>query len=188
MVNGNVVAIFIAPTAGGKMEEVTIAEAIAGAGLAGDRYSTGEGSFNRKRPGMLVMRSGLAKRGEIDAVKGCRIAADRGPDLILKYLLRQSGLDIQRDQVEIGPLATDDPNISFGVAAARALADGRVDGLWANALGCELATQLGAGSVIIDPRCGDGPMGAGNYSFARWRQPNPTLKETRTELKRRSGR
>jgi hypothetical protein len=47
MVNRNVVAIFIAPIAGGKMEEVERAEAIAGAGLGGDRYSKGEGSFNR---------------------------------------------------------------------------------------------------------------------------------------------
>jgi ABC-type nitrate/sulfonate/bicarbonate transport system substrate-binding protein len=115
---------------------------------------------------MLVMRSGLAKRGEIDAVKGRRIAADRGPDLILKYLLRQSGLDIQRDRVEVGPLPADDPNMSFGVGAARALGDEKVDGLWANALGCELAIQLGAGSVIVDTRRGDGPIGAGNYSFA----------------------
>jgi hypothetical protein len=37
--------------AGEKMEEVEIAEAIAGAGLAGDRYSTGEGSFNRRQQG-----------------------------------------------------------------------------------------------------------------------------------------
>jgi MOSC domain len=51
MVNGNVVAIFVSPIAGGKMEEVEIAEAIASAGLAGDRYSKGEGSFNRKQPG-----------------------------------------------------------------------------------------------------------------------------------------
>jgi sulfonate transport system substrate-binding protein len=115
---------------------------------------------------MLVMRSGLAKRGEIDAVKGRRIAADRGPDLILKYLLRQSGVDTQRDRVEVGPLPADDPNMSFGVGAARALGDEKVDGLWANALGCELAIQLGAGSVIVDTRRGDGPIGAGNYSFA----------------------
>ena len=130
---------------------------------------------------MLVMRSGLAKRGEIEAVKGRRIATDRGPDLVFKYLLRQSGINIQHDQVEIGPLATDDPNISFGVAAARALADGRVDGLWANALGCELATQLGAGSVIIDPRRGDGPIGAGNYSFA-------ALATTESNIERNSKR
>jgi hypothetical protein len=51
MVNGKVVAIFIASIAGGKMEEVETVEAIAGAGLAGDRYSMAEGSFNRKRPG-----------------------------------------------------------------------------------------------------------------------------------------
>jgi hypothetical protein len=51
MLNAKVVAIFISAIAGEKMEEVEIAEAIAGAGLAGDRYSTGEGSFNRKRQG-----------------------------------------------------------------------------------------------------------------------------------------
>jgi sulfonate transport system substrate-binding protein len=130
---------------------------------------------------MLVMRSGLANRSDIEAVKGRRIATDRGPDLVFKYLLRQSGMDIERDQVEIGPLAADDPNMSFGVAAARALADGRVDGLWANALGCELATQLGAGSVIIDPRRGDGPIGAGNYSFA-------ALATTESNIERNSER
>jgi hypothetical protein len=51
MVSGNVVAIYVSPLAGGKMEEVETVEAIAGAGLAGDRYSTGEGSFNRNRRG-----------------------------------------------------------------------------------------------------------------------------------------
>jgi NitT/TauT family transport system substrate-binding protein len=130
---------------------------------------------------MLVMRPGLAKRGEIDAVKGRRIAADRGPDLILKYLLRQSGLDIQRDRVEVGPLPADDPNMSFGVVAARALGDEKVDGLWANALGCELAIQLGAGCVIVDTRRGDGPIGAGNYSFA-------TLATTESNIERNSER
>lgn len=33
------------------MEEVEIVEAVTGAGLAGDRYSMAEGSFNRKRQG-----------------------------------------------------------------------------------------------------------------------------------------
>ena len=51
MTNGNVVAICIAPVAGEKMEMVEAVEALAGAGLAGDRYSTGEGSFNRNRQG-----------------------------------------------------------------------------------------------------------------------------------------
>ncbi|HKR60465.1 MAG TPA: hypothetical protein VJS64_12085 [Pyrinomonadaceae bacterium] len=47
MVNGSVVAIYISPIAGEKMEEVETAEAIAGAGLEGDRYMTGQGSFDK---------------------------------------------------------------------------------------------------------------------------------------------
>lgn len=45
---GVVLAICISPTAGGHMQEVEQVEAIAGAGLKGDRYCTGEGSFNKK--------------------------------------------------------------------------------------------------------------------------------------------
>jgi ABC-type nitrate/sulfonate/bicarbonate transport system substrate-binding protein len=117
-------------------------------------------------PWLLVMKAGLAKRGEIESVKGRRIAANRGPDLVLKYLLHEAGIDVEKDLVKIGPLPeTDQPGISFGVASARALADGRVDGIWANVLGCEVAVHLGAGSVIMDTRLGDGPAGAGNYSF-----------------------
>lgn len=117
-------------------------------------------------PWMLVMKAGLAKRGEIEAVKGRRIAADPGPDLAFKHLLRDAGIDIERDRVDIAPLPNSDPDISFGVAAGRALAEGKVDGLWANVLGCELAIHLGGVSVIVDSRRGDGPSGAGNYSFA----------------------
>ena len=115
------------------------------------------------------MKSGLAKRGEIEAVKGRRIAADRGPDLVFKYLLRESGIDIERDRVEIGPLPESEPVTSFGVAAGRALADGKLDGFWAgNVCGLRKLTalHLGGGCVVVDTRRGDGPSGAGNYSFA----------------------
>lgn len=116
-------------------------------------------------PWMLVMKAGLAQRGEIEKVKGHRIAVDRGPGVVFKYLLREAGIDIERDGVQIIP-PTNDPDISFGVAAGRALVEGEVDGLWANVLGCELAVYLGGGAIIVDPRRGDGPPGAGNYSFA----------------------
>jgi hypothetical protein len=43
MLNGNVVAIFVSAAAGGKMEEVDTVQALAAAGLAGDRYSTRRG-------------------------------------------------------------------------------------------------------------------------------------------------
>ena len=124
-------------------------------------------TISQGTPWMLVMKAGLAKRGEIEAVKGHRIAADRGPDLVFKYLLREAGVDIERDRVEIGPLPeTNQPGTSFGVAAGRALAEGKVHGIWANVLGCELAIHLAEASVVIDIRRGDGPPGAGNYSFA----------------------
>ncbi len=43
-----VVAICIASTAGAPMQAVQEVEAIAGAGLRGDRYTTSDGSFNKK--------------------------------------------------------------------------------------------------------------------------------------------
>ena len=51
MANGTVVALCIAPAAGAPMQEVQEIEAIAGEGLAGDRYSRGEGSFNNGAQG-----------------------------------------------------------------------------------------------------------------------------------------
>jgi ABC-type nitrate/sulfonate/bicarbonate transport system substrate-binding protein len=112
------------------------------------------------------MKAGLAKRGQIKVVKGRRIAVDRGPELVFKYLLREAGIDVESDGVQIIPPQGNDLDISFGVAAGRALAEGKLDGLWANVLGCELAVHLGGGSVVVDPRRGDGPPGAENYSFA----------------------
>ena len=53
---------------------------------------------------MLVMKAGLANRVEIEAVRGRRIAVDRGPGLFFKYLLREA-IDIERDRVEIVPPA-----------------------------------------------------------------------------------
>ena len=42
--------------------------------------------------------------------------------------------------------------MSFGVIAAQALEDGRVDGFWANGMGAELAVRRGVGTVVIDAR------------------------------------
>lgn len=49
--DGTVVAIYICPVAGGSMRRVQEVEAIAGQGLRGDRYATGEGSFNKGKQG-----------------------------------------------------------------------------------------------------------------------------------------
>lgn len=119
-------------------------------------------------PWLLVMRSDLrATRGDLKAVIGRRIAAAAGPDFVLRHLLHEAGIDPEKDDVTIAPIpGTTDPGVSFGVAAGHALAEGRADGIWANALGGAVAAHLGGGSLLVDLRRGDGPPGAGNYSFA----------------------
>ena len=85
MVNGNVVAIFVAPVAGQKMEEVEEARAIAGAGLGGDRYCTAEGSFNRNRPGrrqVTLINSIFFEDSGFEYIESRRNIVTRGVELM----------------------------------------------------------------------------------------------------------
>lgn len=115
----------------------------------------------------LILRSDLgAKRGDVQAVKGLRIGAAPGPDSGLVQLLADAGIDPERDHVDIAPvpgvLAAD---VSFGVHAAQSLADGAIDGFWANGMGAEVALRSGAGTLVLDARRGDGPSTARGYTF-----------------------
>lgn len=115
----------------------------------------------------LVLRSDLgAKRGEIEKIKGLNIGAAPLVNLGLKRLLVESGLDEERDDIKIGPVpgAFLGENKNFGVAAAKALEHGLIDGFWANGMGAEVAVTSGAGTLVIDARRGDGPAGAVNYT------------------------
>ncbi|HEY8693628.1 MAG TPA: ABC transporter substrate-binding protein [Chloroflexota bacterium] len=114
----------------------------------------------------LVLRADLgAKRGEIEKVRGLRIGAAPGPDLGLLRLLREVGLEPGRD-VQVGPVpGTAAASVSFGVTAAQALADGLLDGFWANGMGAEVAVRRGIGTVVLDVRRGDGPEVAWHYTF-----------------------
>src|ERR687883_371004 len=113
------------------------------------------------------MRSDLhAARGQVDAVRGRRIGAAPGPDLGLLRLLREAGIDPQRDGVQVGPVpGTAEPSISFGVTAARALEAGTLDGFWANGMGAEVAVRRGIGTIVLDTRRGDGPPPSWTYTF-----------------------
>jgi NitT/TauT family transport system substrate-binding protein len=119
-------------------------------------------------PWLLVLRRDLnVLRGDINAVKGRRIGAAHGPDHALLQLLKAVGIDPKRDGVAITPVpGAADPGASFGVLAADALERGLVDGFWANALGSETAVRRGVGQIVVDVRRGDGPPGAGQYTFA----------------------
>jgi ABC-type nitrate/sulfonate/bicarbonate transport system substrate-binding protein len=115
----------------------------------------------------LVLRADLnVSRGDINAVKGLRIGAAPGPDAGLRQMLVEAGIDLQRDHVDVGPIpGTNEPGVSFGVTAARALEDGRLDGFWANGMGAEVAVRRGVGTMVLDVRRGDGLPAAQHYTF-----------------------
>ena len=116
----------------------------------------------------LILRADLkAARGDIQAVKGLSIGAAPLVDLGLKQLLIESGIDLEKDGVNIAPVpgAFQGDNVNFGVAAAKALEEGKIDGFWANGMGAEVAVRRGAGTMVIDARRGDGPPTAFNYTM-----------------------
>src|SRR2546428_8050423 len=92
-------------------------------------------ALSQGTPWLLVLRANLpARRGDVSAVKGLRIAAAPGPDRAFLQLLADVGLDPKRDGITIGPMpGALEPGASFGVLAADALERGIVDGFWANA-------------------------------------------------------
>jgi NitT/TauT family transport system substrate-binding protein len=115
----------------------------------------------------LVMRADLgAKRGDVSIVKGRKIGAAPWVDYGFKQLLKDGGIDEQRDRVEIAPVpGATGAGVSFGVNAAKALEDGKIDGFWANGMGAEVAVRRGIGTVVLDVRRGDGPKAAFGYTF-----------------------
>jgi len=98
-------------------------------------------TLSQGTPWLLVLRADLpARRGDIAAIKGLRIGAAPGPDRAFMRLLAEVGIDPLEKRL--------------------------CDGFWANALGSETAVRRGVGKIIVDVRRGDGPPGAGQYTFA----------------------
>jgi NitT/TauT family transport system substrate-binding protein len=115
---------------------------------------------------LLVLRADLGvQRGDVQAVRGLRIGAAPGQDAGLRRLLREVGLEPGQD-VQVGPVpGTSEASVSFGVTAAKALEEGKLDGFWANAMGAEVAVRRGIGTIVLDVRRGDGPAPALQYTF-----------------------
>jgi ABC-type nitrate/sulfonate/bicarbonate transport system substrate-binding protein len=126
----------------------------------------------------LVVRRDLgAKRGDLQVLKGLRIGAAPGPVDGLKRMLAESGIDPERE-VGIGPVpGSAGAGVSFGMAAARALEEGAVDGFWANGMAAEVALRRGTGTLVIDARRGDGPRGAQHYTFPALVAAQPSIDE-----------
>jgi ABC-type nitrate/sulfonate/bicarbonate transport system substrate-binding protein len=116
----------------------------------------------------LVMHKDLAaRRGDINAVKGKSIGAAPWVDMGLRQLLIAAGIDLARDGVTIAPVpGAVGAGVNFGLTAAKALEDRKIDGFWANGMGAEVAVRRGVGDIVLDVRRGDGPKGCFDYTMA----------------------
>ncbi|HEY2527642.1 MAG TPA: ABC transporter substrate-binding protein [Xanthobacteraceae bacterium] len=114
----------------------------------------------------LVMHADLsARRGDLSVVKGRSIGAAPWVDKGLRELLVEAGIDLERDGVNIAPVpGTAAAGINFGVTAAKALEERKIDGFWANGMGAEVAVRQGVGTVVLDVRRGDGPKACFDYT------------------------
>jgi NitT/TauT family transport system substrate-binding protein len=116
----------------------------------------------------LVMHKDFGgKRGDLSVVKGRSIGAAPWVEMGLRRLLIEVGIDLTRDQVRIAPVpGAQGAGVNFGVTAAKALEERKIDGFWANGMGAEVAVRRGVGTMVLDVRRGDGPKQCFNYTMA----------------------
>lgn len=119
----------------------------------------------------LVVRSDSPiEPGCWEDLKDLTIGAAPGPDLGLLRTLEDHGIDRDKVGITVGPiptdLNTDTATISFGLSAAKALSEGRIDAFWANGMGAEVALRQGVGKVIADARRDGGPSASLTFPAA----------------------
>jgi len=115
----------------------------------------------------LAVRADLnVKRGNLDALKGLRISASTAfPEVGLRHLIKESGIDLQRDRVSIVPLPnTKDDHLKYRVGVD-ALGQNIAEAYWGNGMRLAIGEKLGVAKVHLDLRRGDGPPGARFYNF-----------------------
>jgi len=115
-----------------------------------------------------------AKRGDLSVLKGLRIGAAPGPVDGLKQLLKRAGIG----DVQVGPVPgfAVGQTASFGLLAAKALQEGKLDGFWANGMGAEVAVREGFGTVVLDARR-DGTAEMKGYTFPALACTDKTIRE-----------
>jgi len=130
----------------------------------------------------LVVRAnlGYGPGTPLQALRGLRIGAAPGPADALVQMLADAG--IGAGEVHVAPVpGTEGGGVSFGVTAAEALADGRVDGFWANGMGAEVAVRRGTGKVLVDARR-ETAAGVGGYTFPALMATAGAWEERRDEI------
>ncbi len=126
---------------------------------------------------LVIKKEIKAKHGDLHAVKGLRIGAAPGPVDGLKVLLKRAGIDPLKD-LQIGPVPgfSVGQTASFGLLAAKALEEGKIDGFWANGMGAEVAVRSGIGTLLLDARR-EGSAEAKGYTFPALVCTEKTIRE-----------
>ena len=102
---------------------------------------------------LVVHRRHHVARGHLAGLRGLRIGAAPWVAMGLRRLLIEAGLEPEANDIVIAPIpGAHGSGANFGVMAAQALEDERVDGFWANGMGAEIAVGRGTGSIVIDAR------------------------------------
>lgn len=132
------------------------------------------GAISQNTYWFLVVRPELsAAAADLRVLSGTTIGAAPTVDLPLRHLLRAA--DVAGVDVVPVPGSFLDADRNFGLAAARALEAGAVDGFWANGMAAELAVRSGSGTVVLDARRGGGPPGTNRMTFAALMAPERLL-------------
>ncbi len=144
----------------------------------------------------LVMHKDFGgKRGDLSVVKGRSIGAAPWVDMGLRRLLIEAGIDLSRDQVKIAPVpGAQGAGVNFGVTAAKALEERKIDGFWANGMGTEVAVRRGVGTVVLlarrricrRPRHGEDPGRVEGECRARDRGGPQAFSAVRSRADRRA--
>jgi NitT/TauT family transport system substrate-binding protein len=116
----------------------------------------------------MAVRADLdVKRGDLEALKGLRISCSPAlPTLGLRYLLAQSGIELERDNVRIVHAPSTNGSPWKGRDGVNALEQGIADAYWGNGMRLAIGERLGVAKLHLDLRRGDGPPGARWYNFA----------------------
>ena len=108
------------------------------------------------------------EKGDIQGLKGLRISSSRSaPGHGLRHMLREAGIDLERDNIEIVLKASpgERQRVFRGGDGIDALQQGIADAFWGNGMRLEMAVRAGIAKPHIDLRRGDGPPGARYYNF-----------------------
>ena len=98
----------------------------------------------------LAVRADLdIKRGDLDLLKGLRISSSTAfPEVGLRHLLKQSGIDLERDKVSIVPMpSTKDEHFKYRVGVD-AFAQNIADAYWGNGMRLAIGQKLGVAKRI----------------------------------------